>query len=380
MLDYPHYSNYDSVTKAMIAFGHILRSKGLNVGVQEVLDSLIGSTLGILEDKNRLRYALKALCCTSEEERHSFDSIFDWFWGDERLEIKGKTTYKNQSNIKKKTQGSLVMMGKGEGEEGEEDAKRVSGANAIHRLRKTDFSKIEAIDSQFLEELAIQLWQQMSLRLKRKLKAAPNSGRIDLRNTIRRSIEKGGDPFDLQFKRKKKQKKRLVILLDVSGSMDKYSFFLLRFICALRVHFERIEAFLFSTKLIRITEYLNAHNLQQTLVMLSMQADNWSSGTQIGACLKTFNEDYAKRILNGQSTVIILSDGLDTGEPEVLAEAVRNIRLRTRQLVWLNPLKGMQGYEPVQRGMSAALPEVDVFRSAHNLNSILALEDLLAAV
>jgi uncharacterized protein with von Willebrand factor type A (vWA) domain len=114
--------------------------------------------------------------------------------------------------------------------------------------------------------------------------------------------------------------------------------------------------------------------------MLSRKADIWSSGTKIGACLQHFNEQYAKRILNGHSTVIVLSDGLDTGKPELLATELQKINLRTRKMIWLNPLKGMSGYQPVQQGMKAALPEVDVFRSAHNLNSILELENFLLHV
>lgn len=212
------------------------------------------------------------------------------------------------------------------------------------------------------------------------MKSAKTKGRVDLRNTIRHSISHGGDPIELMMKNKKPRKQRLIILLDVSGSMDKYSFFLLRFVVALRSHFEKIEAFIFSTNLIRITEYLQSNNLQMTLALLSQKADNWSSGTKIGDCLKTFNDLYAKRILNGQTTTIVLSDGLDTGSPEVLSAEMKKIKLRTRQLIWLNPLKAMQGYEPIQKGMSAALPEVDVFRTAHNLESILELEEFLFKV
>lgn len=380
MTNYPHYSNYPKLSEAIIDFGNLARGHGLNVGVQETLETITAAEKGIIDHPEVFRYALKAIYCCSEEDTLTFDKIFDWFWGEERLQVQGKTTLKNQSNLKKKVQGSLVMLGKGKQEVGKEEAKRVSGANAVHRLRKTDFSKIEEIDSQFLEEIALKLWKQMSLRLKRKMKRSKRKGDIDLRQTIRAGIEQGGELLKLKYKFKKKRKQKLIVLLDVSGSMDKYSFFLLRFLCALGVHFEKIEAFIFSTKLIRITEYLDSKNLAATLAVLSVKADNWSSGTKIGDCLKTFNEVYAKRILNGHSTVIILSDGLDTGAPEVLAEAAQKIKRRTRQFIWLNPLKGMKGYQPVQKGMQAALPEVDLFRTAHHLDSILELENLLFEV
>ncbi len=382
MADYPHYANYESLPAAIIAFGHLLREQGVNVGIQETMDAVNAATSGIIADKNNWHYALKAIYCCSEEDGKILDELFDWFWGKERNAIKSHIRMKNQSNLRKQAPASVVMLGKGRNEENqkEEDSKHVSGANEVERLRKTDFSKLNEMESSWLEEIAMNLWKQMSIRLKRKMKQATGKGRLDLRQTIRRSIAYGGEPIDLRFKRKKPRKQRLVVLLDVSGSMDKYSFFLLRFLCALRAHFEKMEAFIFSTHLIRITDFLNDKNLESTLGMLSRKADIWSSGTKIGACLQHFNEQYAKRILNGHSTVIVLSDGLDTGKPELLATELQKINLRTRKMIWLNPLKGMSGYQPVQQGMKAALPEVDVFRSAHNLNSILELENFLLHV
>jgi len=375
-----HYTGYESISEAIIEFGNYARENGLNVGVKETLEALEMAEKGFIENIDTFRYALKSIYCCSADERATFDKIFDWFWALKKMMVKSKTTYKNQSNLKKKTQGSVVMMGEGKSEEGGKESKNTSGANAVERLRRTDFSKLGDIESQWLEQIAMKLWQQMSLRLKRKMRSSKTKGQIDLRNTIRHSISHGGDPIDLMKRNKKPKKQRLIILLDVSGSMDKYSFFLLRFVVALRSHFEKIEAFIFSTRLVRITDYLHSKNLELTLFMLSQKADNWSSGTKIGECFKTFNEAYAKQILNGHSTTIVLSDGLDTGEPETLAEELKKIKLRTRKLIWLNPLKGMKDYEPIQRGMSAALPEVDVFRSAHNLNSIMELEEFLLNV
>ncbi len=380
MTQNPHHTDYSNIPEAILAFGQLARFNGLNVGVQETIDALEAAKLGVIGEKKAFRFALKSIFCASKEDIEVFDKIYDWFWGYKKGGLKSKTTYKNRSNLQKKSVASVVMMGKGESKDEGEESKNVSGANRIARLRKTDFSKIEEIDSEFLEELAIKLWQQMSLRLKRKMKFSTNKGRLDLRRTIRSSISHGGEPIELKRKKRAPRKQRLIVLLDVSGSMDKYSFFLLRFICALRTHFESIEAFIFSTHLIRITDYLHAKNLVLTLAVLSAKADNWSSGTKIGECFKDFNERFAKQVLNGQSTTIVLSDGLDTGKPEVLETELKKIKLRTRRLIWLNPLKGMKGYEPIQKGMSAALPNVDVFRSAHNLDSILQLEELLLSV
>ncbi|MEM9720432.1 MAG: VWA domain-containing protein, partial [Bacteroidota bacterium] len=275
---------------------------------------------------------------------------------------------------------SIVMLGMGKSSEDGKESQETSGANEVQRLRKTDFSKVAQIDSDYLEDLAKRLWKQMSLRLKRRMKSSEKQGMFDLRKTIRRSIGQGGDPIRPVFKQKKKRKQRLVILLDVSGSMDKYSFFLLRFLCALKEHFKSIEAFLFSTQLVRITNPLQAQNIATTLSLLSIKANNWSSGTTIGTCFREFNEQFAKQCMAGQTTVVILSDGLDTGEPEILALELNKIRLRCSKLIWLNPLKGMKGYAPTARGMEVALPHLDVFHSAHNLDSLLELEDFLQHV
>lgn len=382
MSENPHFSSYNSITEAVIGFAQLARQEGWTAGVQETREALLAAALGMLDEQDAFRYALKAIFCTSKEESERFDELFTSFWGRRKGAVKSRTTYRNQSNIQRRSPGSLVWMGQGKNgeEEGREEGKNVSGANKMERLRQTDFSKVKEMDSELLEELALQLWKQMSLRLKRRLKASARRGRIDLRQTIRASIGYGGDPLDLRRRKRIPRRQRLAILLDVSGSMDKYSFFLLRFIWALRAHFEQVEAFLFSTNLVRITGYLDSKDLGHTLELLTARAHNWSSGTRIGECLQQFNEQYARQALSGSSTVIILSDGLDTGEPELLAAELARARRRARRLIWLNPLKGMKGYEPIARGMSAALPEIDVFNSAHNLNSLLELEKYLIHV
>ena len=377
----PNYQSHENVTESILGFAAYVRANELNVGIREAQEALVVASLGLVGDKECFRYALKSVFCSCEENAQLFDKLFSEYWGRPKASIRSSVPMKNQPKLKKPSQRSLVMMGKGDDKEAkEEEGKNVSGANAAEQLRKTDFSKLSHLDSVYLEKLAMSLWKQMSRRLKKKLKNSKTKGRIDIRQTIRNNISNGGAMLDLKLKQKKPNKNRLVILLDVSGSMDKYSFFLLRFILALRSHFQKIEAFIFSTKLVRITGFLRIKDLDKVLYLLSSNTDNWSSGTKIGECLQGFNETFAKRVLHGRSMTIILSDGLDTGEPELLARELNKIKRRTRKLIWLNPLKGMEGYQPLARGMKAALPEIDVFRSAHSLDSILELEKYLADV
>jgi uncharacterized protein with von Willebrand factor type A (vWA) domain len=270
------------------------------------------------------------------------------------------------------------MLGTGKTDEQEEgeDAKTTSGANAKETLKKTDFAYLTKHQSDLLDELSEKLVKEMSQRLKRRKKKS-NKGQIDIANSIRINIQNGGNMVKLVKNNKKKDKYRLMVLLDVSGSMDKYSFYLLKFLWTLRSNFKQIEVFTFSTKLMRITDFISDKNMAVALAMVSQNASHWSSGTKIGGCLKDFNDNYAKRYLNGKTMTIVLSDGLDTGEPEVLDAAMQQIKMRSKKLIWLNPLKGMQGYEPIQMGMKAALPSLNHFGSAHNFESLLTLEKLL---
>jgi len=376
-----HYTDYNSFTEAFAGFMQIVRNSGFQSGIQSSKETLTTALSGLWLDRDIFHYALTSIFCTSEEETKAFKTIYKRFWRIKTTHISDKRTHKNKKTVKKNDKSIAVMMGIGDTDmaEAKEEAKNTSGANLAETIKSTDFSKLSVMQNQMLDELSEKLLREMSLRLKRKKKKAIK-GSVDIAHSIRKNIQKGGNIIDLVRKDRKKDKYRLVILLDVSGSMDKYSFYLLKFIWTLRSHFAQIEAFAFSTKLMRITDYLSDKNMAVSLSLIFRNVTHWSSGTQIGRCLEDFNEQFAKRYLNGKTMTIILSDGLDTGEPEILEQAIKKIKMKSKRLIWLNPLKGMQGYEPIQRGMAAALPTVDTFHSAHNLNSLLELENILSNV
>ena len=259
----------------------------------------------------------------------------------------------------------------------EGEGKAVSGASVQQRLQKVDFSNVEHDDLVPLEQLSLRLFRKMGLRLSRRLRIGNVADRVDLRRTVRRSIPRGGDPIVLAFQGRKPRKHRLVIFLDISGSMNSYSLFLLRFAYALQKYFKRVDTFLFSTDVVEITDVLRTQDLPGALRRLSQRAAGWAGGTKIGESLRDFNRQHARKLLSRNTVFIILSDGWDTGEPETLVAEIRIIRRRVQQLIWLNPLLGLKEYAPVTRGMSAALPYIDVFAAAHNLESLLALERYL---
>ncbi len=371
-----HYTDYATFSGAFIGFAQLARDAKLNIGIDESKAAMHTALEGLWHRKEQFRAGLRSVFCSDKDDLEIFERLFDQFWGTRKASIKSKTVFKNQSNLTRKSKATAVMLGQGKSA-GEESVRNTSGANAVQALRRVDFSKISEMDSHALEKLADRLFRDMSLRLKRKFRKG-NKGTIRIGDSIRKNIHRGGDLFDLVYRQQKQDRYRLVILLDVSGSMDKYSFYLLRFVYALKQYFRQIEAFAFSTRLVRITEFLDEKDIGKSLAIVSQHADHWSSGTRIGQCLGKFNDLYAKRVLNGKTLTVFLSDGLDTGSPEELKSELKKIRLRTKKLVWLNPLKGMEGYLPIQKGMEAALPQLDEFRSAHNLESLLELENILA--
>ena len=373
-----HYTDYPSFTAAIIGFVHEARSYGFKAGIQCSHDSIASVLHGLWSDRDEFEYALASIFCTDRDERERFGMLFSRFWREKGSRVAQRSTYHNQKKLFKKSQNVAVMLGAGETDKRtlEEESKTTSGANSTEVLKQTDFSKMTIDQTGMLDEIAERLVRDMSLRIKRK-KRRSSKGTVDLATTLRKNIQNGGSFLQLHRLEKKREKYRLLVLLDVSGSMDKYSFFLLKFLWALRANFKEFEAFTFSTDLNRITEMISEKDMSMALFNVSRHVPNWSGGTRIGDALKNFNDAYAKRYLNGSTMTIILSDGLDTGEPEVLEEAIERIRMRSKKLVWLNPLKGMQGYEPVQRGMKVALPAVSHFGSAHNFDSLLELENIL---
>ena len=369
------------ITNKIIGFAHLARSEGFKVGIQETCDALAAANIGLLTPKSAFKYTLRSLMCSTREEFERFDVLFEGYW--QRWSALGQQTIAkkiSQTYTVEPKNHSLIMSGQEEDDKVEEEGKKVTGASAIERLQKTDLSEIPHDELEKFDELARQLWQQMNRRVTRRMKKQQRKERIYLRGTFRKNIANGGDPIQLEFRSRARVKPRLVVLLDVSGSMDQYSFFFLKFVYSLQKHFERVESFIFSTRLLHITKALTENGLGKTLKALESQADAWSSGTRIGECLRTFNLNYAKRILTRKSILVVLSDGLDTGEPELFRQQLQQIKRRARKVIWLNPLLGMDNYEPATRGLNAALPLIDVFISAHNLNSLLELEKHLIHV
>ena len=256
---------------------------------------------------------------------------------------------------------------------------RREGASRVEALTGTDLRHIvDPEDVAATHALAARLARVMRARLVRREQIRRRGRRLDLRRTIHRNVSHGGTLVDLAWRRRKIKPLRLVVLLDASGSMSLYTAFFVRFLHGVVDAFREAEAFVFHTRLAHVSPSLRDRDVTRAVEKLSLMAQGIGGGTRIGESLAAFNRWHARRVINSRTAVMIVSDGYDTGEPGQLAAEMRRLRRRSKKIIWLNPLIGWRDYSPQARGMQAALPYVDLFAPAHNLQSLAALEPYLA--
>jgi uncharacterized protein with von Willebrand factor type A (vWA) domain len=365
---------------SIVAFCRFLRGQGFNAGMRQLITALDAARI-IGADMQGFLFALQAALCTNGEEWERFPRLFRQFWDESPPDprtVPGDNKRRTKGESSNREDGATMFAGKtGPDVSGSEGTQRaIYGASAQQRLRKVDFSEIPTDDLPALEEISIRLLRRMSRRISRRLAISTRASRLDLRRSIRRSIAHGGEMLALAYKARKLVRNNFVILIDISGSMNFYSMFLVRFAFALQSQFARVQTFLFSTGVVPISDLLRGRNLKEALRGLSQRAAGWSGGTKIGESLHEFRRDHG-RLLRRDTVLMILSDGWETGAPELLGDEMRAASRRVFKVIWLNPLLGLKEYQPVTRGMAAALPYVDVFAPAHNLESLLALEKRL---
>lgn len=373
----------DPLCARLIGFVRFLRSNGFGVGVREGLDALVVARHCELMDRQRLSWGLRSLMCASADQWQRFDGLFEAYWSPpNRSALVRSAASAPVDRLPGQRRGAgsggavadVDGVGPGDHDEAGEGASR-GGASSRESHGRTDFRFLhDGREMRAMEELAERLAKRMRRRLIRRQRVAQHGRRIHLRRTLRKSLRYGGTPLDLAFKTRRRLLPRLVLILDVSRSMSLYSYFFLRFARGLVEAFGDAHAFVLHTRLVHATDALRERDVTRLKEKLAALSLGWSGGTRIGDCLQSFNREYARRLIGSRSVVIVVSDGLDTGEPQVLAGEMARIRQRARRVLWLNPLIGREGYQPIAGGMQAALPFIDLFAPAHNLESLQALE------
>ncbi|MET0485542.1 MAG: VWA domain-containing protein [Candidatus Rokuibacteriota bacterium] len=370
----------------MTRFAALLRRQSLPISPLQTLETVRALDHLDLGDRQEIYLGLRALFVTRPEERPIFDRCFESFW---RTQVEpdplgqalaGPEIPEDMADAPIDSQGArrerLALEGWGAEEDEEEggDPLSVPAASEQEALASRDFSTFSAEQLEEVLRLTVQIARRLARRVSRRRRPVRRRGRVDLRRTLRANLTRG-EIIELRYRRRKKRKVRLVLLCDVSGSMDLYSRFLLQFLFALQHVFSRVETFTFSVHLTRVTEYLKARSYREVLRRLQDVRD-WSGGTRIGESLAEFNRQWAY-LVDRRTIVILLSDGWDTGDPDILATELLRIKRRAGRVIWLNPLLGNPSYEPLTRGMAAALPLVDHFAAAHNLAALRELADRL---
>lgn len=374
----------------MAGFMAHLRLNGLKVGVEETGVALAALAAVEATDTTEARLAMKAVLTGSPDDFARFDELFLAYWHNPGRERAGQVQTKSGSSAKgvlATDQGAATGAGQadraasdtaGEADQSGE-GKRVG--SRITNLMSVDLRHVlDPADRAEAETVAARLARAIRDRRSRRHKADRRGERLDMRRILRASLSTGGEPIRLFHRARPERPARLVVMLDVSGSMTVYAPVYLAFVKGLMTADASTDAYLFHTRLVRITEALRDQDSLRAVNRLSLLAKGFGGGTRIGGNLAAFNQSYGKRLVSGRSLVMILSDGFDTDPPQLIGQELARLRKRGCRIIWLNPLKGWRDYQPVAAGMAAALPHLDLFAAANTLQSLADLEPELARI
>jgi uncharacterized protein with von Willebrand factor type A (vWA) domain len=369
---------------ALVGFGRELRARGLPVGTGRVLAFCRAAAALVPLDRDRLYWAGRTTLVADRRNLAAYDAAFDAWFGRTSADVLNLLREQLGANLAEATTavGELPLLFTAAGHEGEpgEEADELtvgmvaSDAEALH-LRA--FETLTESERRAAAILIRQLRVELPDRPARRRRPARAGRTMDLRRTLRRSLRTSGEPVDRAWLRRRTKPRPLVLILDVSGSMSAYSRALLQFGFAAMRAGRKVEVLCFGTRLTRLTRTLRGRDPDTALAMAARAVVDWDGGTRIGASIKELLDRYSQHASLRGSVVVLCSDGLDRGDPELLAAQMARLGRLAHRVVWVNPLKGSPRYQPLARGMAAALPHIDVFVPGHNVASLEALGEIL---
>lgn len=370
----------------MVRFADLLRRHDFNAGPGDVLDALRAMKAVALSNPNVTRSALRAVFVRAPEQIPTFNALFDHMFlspeepepgltlptGEPEVSDADDDSDDSQMTLERDTLRDLAEPG----DDTEETLQAVAYTSAA-ALTKRDFGLATTTELNELRRLAERVARRLATRRSRRMRPVRRGERADQRRTIRAALRTGGDPLEMMYRERRVRRSQLVVICDVSGSMEVYARLLLLFLCALQqVAGHRVESFVFSTTLTRVTPFLRRRDVEAGVDAAVKALGEWAGGTRIGQSLATFWREYGY-LLDGGAVLVILSDGLDTGDTELLEEQMQRLSRSADRIIWLNPLAADPRYEPLAVGMRTALPYVDVFASGQSLADLVALEGYL---
>ncbi len=358
-----------------LAFVRLLREVGFLLGPQELNLALRTLELSRLNSKEDVRLGLRVVLAKTPLERQKFDLLFQRYWGGDLLDDSEMPSVKLPSPPQ--IQESLQLLDWEQGSESSEVVDTMGYSRSEVRSEQQTSVRTDELDA--LRRLVRRLVRKLATRASRRwVVSSRRAELLDVRRSLRHSVARGGELFDLRYKQKQLGKTKIVFVFDVSGSMMVYSQFLLQLALAFVRQWQlgKAEVFGFSTSLYHLTPALKRGGIREALTAAQEAMPGRSGGTKIGSCLRELFDNHTA-LLDRDTVLIINSDGWDTGDLEVLAGAMRALHERVNRLIWLNPLAGSPGYEPTASGMRTAMPYIDTFAASHNLQSLLNLVERL---
>jgi uncharacterized protein with von Willebrand factor type A (vWA) domain len=384
----------DGPLPPLVALGRDLRDKGLPVGTGRILTFVRGVAALGLTDRTSLYWTARSTMVASRADIDTFDATFEaWFRSlrlDDGDDLSFELDLPPDPEALEPGDGALPDVegvsttstwhqpdDDAEPADGEDPALRLV-ASAVEILRSKSFAYLDENERQRVAKLIRELRVHVPIERTRRMRSSNKGAKLDVRRTLRRSLRTQGEPFDRAWRSRRTRTRPLVLILDVSGSMAPYSRALLQFGYAAMAAGRRVEVFCFGTRLTRVTRVLRTKDPDRAMHEIGRIVADWEGGTRIGESLKSLLDGWSQRAALRGAVVVLCSDGLERGDPELLRAQMSRLRRLAYRVVWANPLKGSPRYEPLARGMAAALPSVDVFLSGHNLESLEALADALA--
>lgn len=371
----------DIASTNLVMFVRDLRAGGFDVSPQTTQELVRAAQLVGLHESNDVREAFRAVVTTKSGQRSAFDEAFERFFSGHvvmTLEDVVENVSRRSSAYHPPRIGVSDAVAS-EGAPGADEMPEVVGASSAERLMDVDFADLDEAETVAVEQMLTALTWSPSTFRSRRWKPA-NAGSVPhMRRTMRLMTSPGGDLMPLAFVERRPRERPLVILADISGSMERYSEMLLHFIHGAQYRFGTVESFVFATRLTRITRHLRRRKPSDALEQVAKAVHDWSGGTRIGDSIGAFNREWSRRIGGGMPIALIISDGWDTGEPSQLSLEMRRLSRSMHGVIWLNPLAGREGFTPDARGMAAALPYVDDLLAGGTARNLIELVDLLSS-
>lgn len=378
-MDHASRSDQQSMLRHVIDFTRRLNDAGITINPAKIIDFCRCFSYIDLANKHDFYISARSSLISAREDIPVFDHVFRTFW-DRRLSIEDEQpsppeqvsdeAENNEAQGKEQQQEQTSTNDRNDEETSDEQEFDETSYSANELLLNKDFGEMSEVDLENAGRILSELLSIIANFKGRRYAKSRQRVSLDMRSTIKNSMQYDLDLIRLAYRKQKLKKNRLILLCDVSGSMEHYSRFLIQFIAGLKQQLNNVDVAVFSTRLTDVSDLLHRKELLKTLPHIAASVHDWSGGTQIGKCLKEFNELYAKKISSSRTIVMILSDGWDRGDAKLMHDEIALLRQRIHKIIWLNPLLGRRNYQPLCRGIQTALPFIDHFLPAHNLNSL----------